>query len=1676
MSKIKNTHRILALVLAVLLMFTVVQTTSLNPAQAASTASSVNLLKHSTFEETDVDLGPHTPTKLDNWHQWLTSSEKVNHDAYSGQWALRMGGMEDSIEQDVANLKVGATYKVSVWAKNTNPSGTVAWFGIKNFTTDGSEKKLQITSTEYQKYEMEFTYTGSPGTVDADRYPRAYVWVERSSSGYVYMDDFSMTVVSDLESVSIEDGKITAQYNPEFTGTPSKGDFTVTYTTSAQPDEIKSLAITGESVNDKTLELYFAPMDKLPVEQLITANVTYKPKNQTLTVDYTLEASGEAIVETEVVDFTSINGSATATLAAVPTVAPKAEDFTLEYKVDGGDYQAAAIQNFIYDPEQKTVTFTFDAVSSSDTAKQVTMRLINKGISHTATFTVEVGDGVFYYVDATNGSDANLGTSPDAPWKTIDKVNEQQFQPGDRILFKAGETWTGALKPQGSGVEGKPIIISSYGVGPKPILKPGQSWTIPYMCTNKNYINSPTVNNGITFINQEYWEVSNLELWDPSYLNNESTSVYRRGINITAEDVGDIRHFYFDNLTIHGFRGPNSNEGKSSGGIIMTVMTSKNVSERVPTAIHDIRVTNCEMYKLGRSGINFITPWTTREGAKWSKYAPFGYTGQGAWKPYENFVLRNNIIHDIDGDGAIIDNCKNAVIENNTVYRCVYNSWFAVGMFNWNSDNTVFQFNEIYDCLPADAKLSAGDGQGIEIDAINDGTLVQYNYMHDNNGGIFMWCSTLDLRGFDGIFRYNISQNDRTKNGVIDWRPGHEGSMCYNNTIYLGEGVDRSFINIGQNPEKSSAKIYNNIFMNEGNMAKPDGFLEDVMDYQNNIFYGFPEIPSNESNMAADPMFIAPNTGATGRETVEGYYLQTGSPAIDAGVNIDNNGGRDYFGRQLTDGKPDIGAAEYVAPSEGATVNSVEINPQTAAVKQGAMQQFAAIVDASEPAAKAVTWKVEGSTNPGTTISSSGLLSVAEDEAATNLTVIATSVVDPSKSDSIAVTVEEKEVVDPYKERNLALDCTILGSSTLQNASVSERPQKAFDDNETTKWCPGSDQITAWMAIDLGSEKKINRWEIVHAGEQEGASRNTRDFALQVLKDPNATPGQLADSSYLANDGNWTTVKEYTDNTQNVTSWTFEEPVVGRVFRLNVTKGDGSAQWLSTRIYEWRMIGVDAGAQQTYDISIEEMENGSITASKSTAAEGDTVTLTVNPADGYRLVENSLKANGTIVTAVDGVYTFIMPGEAVTVTAQFEQVPQVDKSNLLDKINAAKAIEQGNYTDETYQALQNAIAAAEGVYNQPDATQGQVNAQIDALQEAIDGLTEAEVYTATITGLVKDSNSNPVAGATVTLSAQARELTMSVTTDSLGRYTFDDVPVGSYVVSVDMNGYKRYSFAVQVTEGSDIITLDDIQLEPKPANVVLEVLKQVIANAERIQSEGALNHTVQVVVDGFTASLKAAKELVANGSDSQQEVNNATMDLLGWIAKVDWKQGDKTALEITVDIARTINENINLYLDTDVFTAALSKAEEVLASGNAMQDDVDDAYNALLNAMMDLKMKPNKDILKKMVENGPSDLTIYTPESVQKYKDTLARAKAVLNDESATQDQVDAAAEALKAAEDGLVVSAKVPGSNGSTGETQPAGDGSAPTKTGDAGSLSMASAIVLGGIAVLVMKKKRQG
>lgn len=61
--------------------------------------------------------------------------------------------------------------------------------------------------------------------------------------------------------------------------------------------------------------------------------------------------------------------------------------------------------------------------------------------------TVCLPSAATYYLDAASGDDGRDGASPSAPWKTLSKVAQASFQPGDSILLSAGQTFLGTLSP-----------------------------------------------------------------------------------------------------------------------------------------------------------------------------------------------------------------------------------------------------------------------------------------------------------------------------------------------------------------------------------------------------------------------------------------------------------------------------------------------------------------------------------------------------------------------------------------------------------------------------------------------------------------------------------------------------------------------------------------------------------------------------------------------------------------------------------------------------------------------------------------------------------------------------------------------------------------------------------------------------------------------------------------------------------------------------------------------------------------------------------------------------------------------------------------------------------------------------------------------------------------------------
>jgi len=89
-----------------------------------------------------------------------------------------------------------------------------------------------------------------------------------------------------------------------------------------------------------------------------------------------------------------------------------------------------------------------------------------------------------YYVSNSDGDDAYSGLTPTTPFRSVAKVNALDLQPGDRVLFKCGDTWHAEqLVLRKSGTEAAPITFGAYpkGCADKPILsgsRPITGWSV----------------------------------------------------------------------------------------------------------------------------------------------------------------------------------------------------------------------------------------------------------------------------------------------------------------------------------------------------------------------------------------------------------------------------------------------------------------------------------------------------------------------------------------------------------------------------------------------------------------------------------------------------------------------------------------------------------------------------------------------------------------------------------------------------------------------------------------------------------------------------------------------------------------------------------------------------------------------------------------------------------------------------------------------------------------------------------------------------------------------------------------------------------------------------------------------------------------------------------------------
>ena len=122
-----------------------------------------------------------------------------------------------------------------------------------------------------------------------------------------------------------------------------------------------------------------------------------------------------------------------------------------------------------------------------------------------------------------------------------------------------------------------------------------------------------------------------------------------------------------------------------------------------------------------------------------------------------------------------------------------------------------------------------------------------------------------------------------------------------------------------------------------------------------------------------------------------------------------------------------------------------------------------------------------------------------------------------------------------------------------------------------------------------------------------------------------------------------------------------------------------------------------------------------------------------------------------------------------------------------------------------------------------------------------------------ITGTVKDQNGAAVSGADVTLLHPQQAVLRTTTTDSSGRFKFEDVPRGSYEIRISQTGFARHRMSLLLSSGevevfATLVVAPIAEQTTVTAETGLAEEKDRVPQALNIISEGAIQQRTTAVL------------------------------------------------------------------------------------------------------------------------------------------------------------------------------------------------------------------------------------
>ncbi|MCD8914328.1 FIVAR domain-containing protein [Staphylococcus simulans] len=406
----------------------------------------------------------------------------------------------------------------------------------------------------------------------------------------------------------------------------------------------------------------------------------------------------------------------------------------------------------------------------------------------------------------------------------------------------------------------------------------------------------------------------------------------------------------------------------------------------------------------------------------------------------------------------------------------------------------------------------------------------------------------------------------------------------------------------------------------------------------------------------------------------------------------------------------------------------------------------------------------------------------------------------------------------------------------------------------------------------------------------------------------------------------------------------------------------------------------------------------------------------LNPADAEDKAVQDAVAAGEVVKA-DGNATPQQVAEATK--AINDAIAAKERQDALDELqkalDTAKAINKNDYKPSTVSPFEAAITAGEAAKADATKTPEELKAAAQAIKDAQNALQAKadkaglESSIATAEGLGQLNPADAEDKAVQDALAKAKEVQADPNASQ------EAVDAAKAALDEAMNAKK----VADAKDAADAAALKQ---------AALDALKAELAKVAQLDKDAYTPNSVQPLNTSETAGKAIVAAPEAKTVEEIQAATQALKDAeVGLVAKAN-----KDALNTAITAAEGLTLNPSDAEDKAV-QDALAKAKEVQADPNATQAEVDAAKDAL-NKAIEAKTAQDKadainaalDALKaELAKVAQLDKNAYTPNSVQPLNTSETAGKAIVAaPEAKTVEEIQAATQALKDAEAGLVAKA----------------------------------------------------